>query len=300
MNFSLLDKIDSAERGILATILRTEGHTYKKQGARALFVSGATSPVWGNLGSVCVDQELVRQGGEALADRKPRRVTIDTSEAEDADFGYGTYCGGVMTVLVEPLFDEHKSVYRELKRRLEERERSYLVHDLETGALSIAESEPAAAEGTFAESMPPLRPVFLFGATPLARRLLRCFEDMAYEIHVVDWRTDYLDAFEGIGGVTLHHDEVPFGAESFVLIQSHHFHRDKAVLREALAEKCAFVGMLSSQPRRDRMYEELLEEGVPADDLDRVACPIGLDIGSRTDAEIAIAIAAQLVERGRK
>ena len=68
MNFSLLDKIDAIRGGILTTILRTEGHTYKKQGARALFAAGGHAPVWGNLGSVCIDQELVRQGGEALAD----------------------------------------------------------------------------------------------------------------------------------------------------------------------------------------------------------------------------------------
>jgi xanthine dehydrogenase accessory factor len=300
MNFSLLDKIDAVDRGILATILNTEGHTYKKRGARALFAEGAPAPVWGNLGSVCVDQELVRQGGEALAEGKPRQVVIDTSEAEDADFGYGTYCGGVMTVLVEPVLDAHKSVYRELRKRLGERKHSFLVHDLETGKLHIADSETESDDRFYVEAIPPLQPVHIFGATPLTHRLVRCFEEMEYEVHVIDWRKDYLDGFENVYGVTPHLDELPFDADAFVLIQSHHFHRDKAVLEDALARKCAFVGMLSSRVRRDQMYQELEGDGVPAEDLARVSCPLGLDLGGRSDAEIAIAIAAQLVEWARK
>ncbi len=98
MNFSLLDKIESTDNGFLATVLGTEGHTYKKRGARALFAPDHTAPVWGNLGSLCVDQELVRAGGEALAEEKPRMLEIDTSKARDIDFGYGTYCGGQMNI----------------------------------------------------------------------------------------------------------------------------------------------------------------------------------------------------------
>jgi xanthine dehydrogenase accessory factor len=77
---------------------------------------------------------------------------------------------------------------------------------------------------------------------------------------------------------------------------SHHFNRDKAVLEAALARGCAFVGMLSSRTRRDRMFEELRQGGVANADVEGVSSPIGLDIGGRSDAEIAVAIAAQLVQ----
>jgi xanthine/CO dehydrogenase XdhC/CoxF family maturation factor len=298
MNFSLLDKIDAIRGGILTTILRTEGHTYKKQGARALFAPGAPrghAPVWGNLGSVCVDQELVRQGGEATADGKPRTVRIDTSEVEDADFGYGTFCGGVMEVLIEPITDAHKTVYQELRRRLESGLHSWLVHDLDTGELSVEDSEPTTDDRTFAEEIPPLVPLCMFGATPLAHRLVELLDDMDYRLRVIDWRQDYLDGFAGIDGVTSHLDEMTFEKDTIVLIMSHHYHRDKAVLEEALSRHCAFVGMLSSKTRRDQMYEDLRQDGVAAADLKRVCSPVGLDIGGRSDAEIAVAIAAQLV-----
>jgi xanthine/CO dehydrogenase XdhC/CoxF family maturation factor len=296
MNFSLLDKIDAVRGGILTTILRTEGHTYKKQGAHALFAAGGHAPVWGNLGSVCVDQELARQGGEAAAQRKPRTVRIDTSEVEDADFGYGTYCGGVMDILIEPLTDANKAVYRDLRRRLDSGQHSWLIHDLDTGGLRVADAEPAPDDATFVEAIPPMVPLYVFGATPLARRLVEVLDDMDFRIHVLDWRRDYLDGFAGIDGVSPHLDEIPFAGDAMVLIMSHHFHRDKAVLKEALHRRCAFVGMLSSKTRRDQMYGELRQDGVADSDLARVRSPIGLDIGGRSDAEIAVAIASQLVQ----
>lgn len=300
MNFSLLDKIETVHDGILATIVRTEGHTYKKSGAHALFDAGAPAPVWGNLGSACVDQELVRQGGEALAAGVPRIVRIDTSESEDADFGYGTYCGGVVEILVEPLLDRHKTVYRDLRGRLASRTPVWLTHDLATGELNIHGAEPAPVEGIHVEAVPPLRPVFIFGATPLARCLVRTLDDMEFDLHVVDWRSDYLDGFAAIAGVTTHAGEAPLTDDAFVLIVSHHYHRDRAMIAETLANNCAFVGMLSSRVRRDQMFDELRKEGVADADLARVVSPIGIDIGARSDAEIAIAVAAQLVEKGRR
>jgi xanthine dehydrogenase accessory factor len=297
MNFSLLDKIDSVRGGILATILHTEGHTYKKRGARALFAAGGGAPLWGNLGSVCVDQELLRQGGEALADGLPRKVRIDTSKVEDADFGYGTYCGGVMDVLIEPITDAHRNAYRDLRARLKLRQTTWLTHDLETGELGVAGAEPAPDERLFVELIPPLTPLYVFGATPLVHRLVSALDDMDYEIHVMDWRSDYLDGFAGVDGVASHLDEYPFGGDAWVLIMSHHYHRDKALLREALSRGCPFVGMLSSRTRRDQMYGDLRQEGTASRDLDRVSSPLGLDIGGRSDAEIAVAIAAELVER---
>jgi xanthine dehydrogenase accessory factor len=295
MNFSLLDKLDAVENGILATVLHSEGHTYKKPGAKALFAAGRPAPVWGNLGSLCVDQELLRQGGEARRDGMPRTIEIDTREKEDVDFGYGTFCGGLMKILLEPVLDAHKQVYRTVRTRLAGRKHACLEHDLESGNIRVRDDEPAARDGVFVESFSPLQELCVFGATPLARRLLVCLEDMDYNIHVVDWRDDYLDGFRRIDGVSAHLDDYAFGEGSVVLALSHDFRRDKNVLKEALAKKCAWVGMLSSRSRRDKMFEELRGEGVSEAEVDRVSSPVGIDIGGRSDAEIAVAIAAELV-----
>jgi xanthine dehydrogenase accessory factor len=88
----------------------------------------------------------------------------------------------------------------------------------------------------------------------------------------------------------------PFDERSLVLILSHSFERDKEALRQAVASRCAYIGLLSSKNRRDKMFEDLLAEGISPADLKRVSSPIGIDIGGRSDPEIAISILAELIK----
>ncbi len=304
MDSSLLDKIDSVTNGFVVTVVETKGHTYRKRGAKALFVVGEAAPVWGNLGSLCVDQEIVRQGKAALDEGKPRLIEIDTSESDDVDFGYGTYCGGVMQLLLEPILDAHKKVYQGLRASLKNDQPVVLLHNLVSGDLEVAGVGPSTSDnptdteprqGVFAEAIHPPRRLFIFGATPLTRRLALLLADMEFDINVVDWRPTHLEGLMDLEWVSLHPEEYSFGADSYVLVQSHDFRRDKDVLKAALSAGCAFVGMLSSSSRRDKMYEDLRAEGVPGNSIDRISSPVGMNIGGKSDAEIAVSIAAELV-----
>lgn len=74
-----------------------------------------------------------------------------------------------------------------------------------------------------------------------------------------------------------------------------------AVLRQALAGPAFFVGMLGSHRHAPMVMQRLRDDGVPADHVDRLHSPCGLDIGSRGPAEIALSVVAEIVavERGR-
>jgi xanthine dehydrogenase accessory factor len=298
MNFYLLDKIDGVEAGFVATVIATQGHTYAKAGARALFRSSDPIPVVGNLGSLCADQELVAQGEAACREGVMRHVRIDASDPEDADLGYGTQCGGAMDILVEPLTAQRRTVYRELAEKLRNRRTIYLRHDRKTGASTLHDSAPEAGGGAIVQCVAPPRVLTVFGATPLAQRLIEVLSGAPFDVHVVDWRTAYLDAVTGLHPTRLRvagEGAIGFEADGIVVIVSHSYRRDKAALKEAVTRGCAYVGMLSSSTRRDEMYAELEKEGLPPELLEKVSCPIGIDIGGRTDPEIAVSIAAEVM-----
>jgi xanthine dehydrogenase accessory factor len=295
MNFSLLEHIDKADRGILATILHTEGHTYKKRGEKALFALDDPFPVLGNLGSLCVDQEIVLRGREAYEEGMPKVITVDTSDTTDIHFGYGTFCGGKMTILLEPITAAYKNVCKTVRDYLQANRPFHLIHDLQTGEVSLSESAPTGDDRFFTESVPSRADLFIFGATPLAHRLVTDLEELEFRIHVIDWRSDYLDRFVDVATILAGKEPLPFDEKSLVLIVSHSFERDRDVLKQALLRKCAFLGLLSSKIRRDQMFEDLLKEGITEDDICRVSSPLGLDIGGRSDVEIAISITAELV-----
>ena len=87
---------------------------------------------------------------------------------------------------------------------------------------------------------------------------------------------------------------------SIVLVTRGHRH-DYDCLRE-LARRGAlprYLGMIGSKRRVRAAFEQLAAEGVPADWLARVHAPLGLDIGAETPAEIAVAVAAEIVLAAR-
>lgn len=296
MNFSLLEKIDESERGILVTVLSTEGHSYKKKGDKALYDTGNPLPVCGNLGTTCVDPHIVDVGASAWQDGKPRRITVDTTDPADIHLGTGTYCGGRVTLLIEPVLDAHKRVYRQLRERLERGESAYLVHKLKTGDLSLEDHAPEPSPDLYTEDVRPGDTLCIFGATPLARQIVHLLDESEFSIHVSDWRETYLAALEDLPHVSFHLDEWAIDTDSFALVLSQNHERDLGSLREAIAHDACFIGLLSSTKRRDAMFAQLKGEGFSDKQLERVFSPVGLPIHARTDAEIAMSIAAQLVQ----
>ena len=73
-------------------------------------------------------------------------------------------------------------------------------------------------------------------------------------------------------------------------------HDDESVLARAVAAEPAYLGFVGSRKRGSAVLGYLAERGVPADQLDRVRVPAGLDLGSTTHSEIAVAILAELVK----
>jgi xanthine dehydrogenase accessory factor len=95
----------------------------------------------------------------------------------------------------------------------------------------------------------------------------------------------------------------PFPAQpAFGLIVTRGHNRDALVLQHWAQYPFVFLGMIGSQRKRRLIFSQLLEQGLatPAQ-LDRVACPVGLDIHAVTVPEIALSVMSLLVkERAEK
>lgn len=294
---SLLDEIIELDRGILATVVQTRGETYKSVGHKALFGPDSPIPRWGNIGTGCFDQAITRIGKDVLEAGAPQIVEFDLSEPTDIHFGSGNFCGGYLEILLEAVLPSQQDVYRRIRdRRLEIDEEHYLVHHLEEGRLEFTPREPESDDSIFVEPVGSIDRLVIFGATPLARQLVGVLDGLALHPVVCDWREAYLAEFERMVSRPVELSmEVPIDDRSLVLVLSHRYARDREILRRALQIESPYVGMLSSESRRDSMLEELRADGVDAGALDRVRSPVGLPIGAESDREIAISIAAELV-----
>ncbi len=151
--------------------------------------------------------------------------------------------------------------------------------------------------------------VFIFGAGHISRELAPLAKLVGFRTVVLDDRHEFasrarfpsadsvlvIDSFEkALAGLIIDED-------SFLVIVTRGHAHDKTVLGQSLATNACYIGMIGSRRKRDAIYEALIGEGAARADLDRVHCPIGLDIGAETPEEIALCIAAELVQaRARK
>jgi xanthine dehydrogenase accessory factor len=150
----------------------------------------------------------------------------------------------------------------------------------------------------------PLTPsprLFIIGAGHVGHQLARMAADVGFKIHVVDDREKFANAerFPGADVVVepipdwLHRAEIPQSAYVVVVTRGHQ--HDLDAMRALAARDLKYLGLIGSRAKVARIYDALLEEGMPSECLQRVHAPIGIDIGAVTPAEIAVSILAELI-----
>ena len=145
--------------------------------------------------------------------------------------------------------------------------------------------------------------VVVCGAGHISMPLITLFKMLDMQVTVIDDRPEFAENAKERGA-----DEVlcmPF-AEAFskiegdedtyfvVVTRGHRYDTD--CVGAALLKKHAYVGMIGSSRHAKIVRETLLKEGISEELIDSIYTPIGLDIGAETPEEIAIAIAAEIIE----
>ena len=132
----------------------------------------------------------------------------------------------------------------------------------------------------YIEPVLPLPHLVVIGDSPMARTL-------ASLAGALGWRTDLV---RGPDFTTEHADE-----RAMVVVATQG-HADEDMIERAVAMRPAYLGLVGSRRRGATVLGYLEDRGVPKAALDRVRVPAGLDLGSTTHQEIAVAVLAELVQ----
>jgi xanthine dehydrogenase accessory factor len=162
--------------------------------------------------------------------------------------------------------------------------------------------DPADDRAYFVEPFAPPPMVAIFGAGEVAVVLTRIAHDLGMRVVIVDARARYATAARfpeadeiRVGDVGAIAAGLPATADTFVVIVSHDYKFELPVLRHVLRAPVAYVGLMSSRKRGEALREVLAGEGFTAEETARIHTPIGVKIGARTPAQVAVAIAGELV-----
>jgi xanthine dehydrogenase accessory factor len=170
------------------------------------------------------------------------------------------------------------------------------------GAARADTSGPAQIEGRswFLSVFNPPLDLVIVGAAHIAQPLCRMAREAGYEIHIIDPRTAFATEAR-FPGVAISHDwpdealaKAPLGKRSAIVFLSHDPKIDDPGLIAALRSECFYIGTLGSKKTQAARQTRMRAAGFGDAALARIHGPVGLDIGARSPAEIAVSILAEM------
>ncbi len=145
--------------------------------------------------------------------------------------------------------------------------------------------------------------VFLFGAGHISQQLAPLAKKVEFKVVVIDDRETFANyqKFPEADEVIVTEfersfDRLSIDESSYIVIVTRGHLSDGIVLEQALKSKARYIGMIGSKKKIKTLFDDLLEKGIPKEDLNRVHAPIGLEIHAETPEEIAVSIVAELIK----
>ena len=296
----------------LATVVQTWGSAPRQAGSQ--MVISSAGEMMGSVSGGCVEGAVVVEAQDALAAGQPRLLRYGV--ADETAFDVGLACGGTIEVLVEPVGPApglEPEILRALVAARGARRAVACVTDLENwdrqivtpDAPELLEAFRADRSGRDAAGRmvtlhnPPLRLVVV-GAVHIAQALLPMARLAGYAPMLVDPRAAFAsDArFPGEAVSQDWPDEALEGfgldARTAVVTLTHDPKLDDPAIIAALNSDVFYLGCLGSTRTHAKRLERLRAAGLSDAQLARIHAPVGLNLGARTPAEIALATLAQI------
>ncbi|MCZ8251361.1 MAG: XdhC family protein [Hylemonella sp.] len=290
---------------VLVTVARTWGSSPRPPGS-LMAINGRGETV-GSVSGGCIEDDLIhriREGGveAALTGNAPtvQRYGISADQAHR----FGLPCGGTVELVLERVAVHSR--LDELLTACEQRESVERVLDLHSGRVQLRpgrrDGVPELNDATLTTYLGPQARLILIGAGDLSRFMSQMALSLGFEVFVCDPREEHRASWS-LPGVTLTHEmpddlilRLKPDARTAVVALTHDPKLDDLALIDALQSEAFYVGAIGSRrnsaTRRERLHEHF---EISYEVLDRLHGPAGLYIASKTPAEIALSIMAEVV-----
>ncbi len=305
----------------LALIAGTKGSSPQRAGAKAIFFSD--EKIVGTLGGGCLEAEVQSRALTALKTGQPAEFEM----VLDHDFGWddGLICGGSVNGLILPNADQSKNFWHELATPISPT-RWGVKKDF-----SIARvPEGDHGEWLYQETVSPPVELWIAGSGHVAQAVVPLAQQLDFAVTVFDDRAELAnhDFFPPatklrVGGwhellkirptvaqasclcdsnpsppTETHRQDACATWAAFGLVVTRGHQHDALVLSEWIRFPFAFLGMIGSRRKARIMREQFLKQNLAtAEQFDRIACPVGLDIAAVGTHEIAVSVIAQFIQK---
>ncbi len=313
---------------VLVTLVRAEGSSYRRPGARMLV--GGDTEYCGTISGGCLEAEVVRKAGWKTRSG-PVVERYSTIFDDTAEIPYGLGCGGVLDLLLEPAgTPEYDALMRAMELSLGGEAMvaaTWLPDDgrpmlraifsapgeLVFASAALSEQQIAAVDlvslsadaGVYVERIAAPQRLFVIGAGDDARPVVSTAAMLGWSVTVADGRSQLARAerFPDAERVIATADAAELGVVSrdAVVIMTHSYEQDRSTLAAMLAldEPPVYLGLLGARHRSSLVVSEvaaMLGKSV-SECCERIYAPMGLDLGGEGAGAIALAVVSEVHAR---
>ncbi|WP_281635366.1 XdhC family protein [Flavobacterium marginilacus] len=294
-------------RTVLATIVHTEGSSYRKEGTQMLI--DEYKNITGALSGGCVEQEVIRQSISVFSSNCPKVFKYD------GRFRLG--CEGSIYILIE-MFQPDNELLSLIEQAIEQRQSfslscSFLAEEIsqpnfgtsfEFKDITIYHSnyEKDSNNLVFKQQIQPLNRLCIFGIEHDAEKLSQMASFLGWEVIVIGSEYSAVNGSDfpyAKSVFTIKPEDLDpnlFCENTAVVVMSHNFSKDLRFLLNIISSKVRYIGLLGPAHRREKLLNAILDTDILIDDtvFDKIHGPAGLAIGSQTPEEIALSIMAEI------
>jgi len=304
------ENLQSDEPMMLLLVVESGGSSPGKPGFKMAVT--ADGRIYGTIGGGIMEKELANKAVKIL-DRGTGRPQLLKLQHHEGGIGKrsGMICSGWQRVAMLPLAggdsDAVDSLVFALRRnrpgRLIFSPRGMEFQPLKKQATAVAFASKSAEDWLYREEAGRRPTLAIIGGGHVGLALSRVMADLDFHVVVLDDRARVatMDAntyaqekqVVGYNRIGRHISE---GNQSYVVIMTFGHQADERVLKQLSGKKLRYLGLLGSPAKIRQIFASLKKKGVSASSLKKVHAPVGLPIQSHTPEEIAISIAAEIIQ----
>jgi xanthine dehydrogenase accessory factor len=310
----------SGRRFAVATVVKTHGSTPQVAGAK--LVLDDSGRFVGTLGGGCVEADAIiaARGVMANGGRSLRAHEL----TEDLAWNSGLVCGGTMWILAEAGEDaltvDGRDVLPDLIRaasgtstplaikttirRVDNRRSEFLSRSIEPmeGAPSPRVLRVSENSEQLVDIISGKPRIVIAGGGHVSLAIYRQAQLLDFDVTILEDRPHFAGKERFPGANVIEADmaasiaSMTFGWHSFLVIATRGHKMDGECVLAAVKTDAKFIGLLGSRRKKIMIDRMLRDEGVAEERIAIVRSPVGLNIGGRTPAEIALAVLAEITQ----
>jgi len=308
---SLIQTIQAGQPAILALVVDSSGSAPGKAGFK--MVVDKLGRQFGTIGGGIMEARIIEKCQEMLAENQTgNRLLLQIhNDQADGELRSGMICAGRQRILLQPIQPVDLETLNRLEQAEEKAKPVVLVFDargfriVEEGAEEASRTQfrqPQPGQWEYREVVGRREIFYIVGGGHVGLALSQALSPLGFYLVVFDHRPN-LDTFatnpfahqkkvcdyEAIG------EHVKPGTDHYLAVVTATFQSDMAALASVIHHRLRYIGLMGSQAKVRRIFAGLKEKGITKAQLQKVTAPMGMPIGNRTPAEIAVSVAAQIV-----